>query len=642
MRAARPALPPTIWICAALLICAALYAPGLSGSFLFDDFPNIVENGAVHAGTAEWGGWWNAAMASPSAELRRPLAMLSFAANYWFTGAAPLPMKLSNLAIHLLNGWLTWLVLGKILLLCSPAQRGGMTERQARTAALVVAALWMLSPINLSAVLYVVQRMESLAQLFVLAGLWLYLRGRQAMLSSGGGLGLAVAGLLAGTVLGAMCKESAVLLPLYAFLLEATVLRFGAARPADRRALCLAYAALLLLPAVAGLAWLLPRSLGAQAYAGRPFTLEQRLLTECRVLVRYMGWTLFPRPDQLGFYHDDIALSHGWGDPPSTAGCAALIGAALAAASLMRRRIPLLCLGMLWFFAAHLLTATIIPLELVFEHRNYFASLGLLLAAAGLALQIPPRLRLLRIVLPASALALFGAVLALRAWEWGDPIRFAYAEAGEHPLSPRANYELGRTLAIASRYRPDSKLIDPALDAFERASHLPAAGASPFAAMIVVASHSHRPVAEQWWLNLTDRLTREPPSVDDVRALRTLMECQRKGECPPQIQQLLAAFVAALGHGTPGDQLLGNYGAFAANALGDYPLAARVLAEAAAQSPAVPDYRMDLVKVLILQQDFAGAQRELARLDQLPLSPAHRAYAQELQHQIDAGQRGPR
>lgn len=625
-------------MCLALLLCTLLYAPGLSGSFLFDDFPNIVENGAVHAGTADWNGWWHAAMASPSTELRRPLAMLSFAANYWLTGSAPLPMKLTNLVVHLLNGWLIWQVLCKILELGGPAQRGGVTGPQARTAALLVAALWTLCPINLSAVLYVVQRMESLAQLFVLMGLWLYLRGRESMLSGGGGIGTAAAGLLAGTVLGALCKESAVLLPLYAFLLEAAVLRFRATRAADRRALWMIFAVLLLLPALAALAWLLPRCLGVQAYSGRPFTLEQRLLTEGRVLVHYIAWTLFPRPDELGFYHDDIALSHGWFDPPSTSFSMVFIGAALAAAVILRRRVPLFCLGVSWYFAAHLLTATFIPLELVFEHRNYFASIGLLLAAAGLLLHVPPRLRLLRKALPAAALVLFGAVLVLRAWEWGDPIRFAYAEAGEHLKSPRANYELGRVLVIASGYRPDSKLIDPALEAFQRASQLPETGAAPFAAMIIVASRSHRPVAAQWWAELTGRLSREPPSVEDVKALRALMDCQHQGECPPQIQELLAAFVAALGHGVPDDQLLGNYGAFAANALGDYPLAAGVLAEAAAHAPTNPDYRIDLVKVLILQGDLAGARRELALLNLQTLSSTHRACIQELRNQINAKQ----
>ena len=47
---------------------------------------------------------------------------------------------------------------------------------------------------------------------------------------------------------------------------------------------------------------------------------------------------------------------------------------------MLRRQRPLVALGIAWFFAAQLLTATVVPLELVFEHRNYFASLGICLA----------------------------------------------------------------------------------------------------------------------------------------------------------------------------------------------------------------------------------------------------------------------
>ena len=62
-----------------------------------------------------------------------------------------------------------------------------------------------------------------------------------------------------------------------------------------------------------------------------------------------------------------------------------LIGAALA----LRKRRPLASLGVLWFFGAHALTSTIIPLELVYEHRNYFASLGLCLVLADVLFVMP-------------------------------------------------------------------------------------------------------------------------------------------------------------------------------------------------------------------------------------------------------------
>src|SRR5690606_24957243 len=87
-------------------------------------------------------------------------------------------------------------------------------------AAACIAALWLALPINLTAVLYVSQRLESLSNTFVFLGLWLYLRARFAE-STGQSKTLVIwISLITCTGLGAMVKESAVLLPLYTALVE--------------------------------------------------------------------------------------------------------------------------------------------------------------------------------------------------------------------------------------------------------------------------------------------------------------------------------------------------------------------------------------------------------------------------------------
>lgn len=621
----------------ALLITAAIYHPGLSGGYLFDDYPNIVENSAVHVTSLDWPDWRAAALASPSADLRRPLAMLSYAANYYFTGLDPRPMKLSNLLIHLLNGFLLWAVLLKLLRLGARYGALALNDAAIRWTALGLSAAWLLCPINLSSVLYVVQRMESLAQSFVLAGLLLYLHGRRNMLAGSGGGALCALGLALGTGIGMLCKETAVLLPLYAFLIELTLLRFAATSRSAGRQLWTIYAALLFAPGLVGLAWLLPRATSLGAYAGRPFTLVQRLLTELRVVVDYIGWTLLPRPGSLSFYHDDIAVSTSWLSPTATLLSGLLIAALLASAAALRRRVPLYALGIAWYFAAHLLTATFVPLELVFEHRNYFASIGLLLTAAGLILEIPSALGLVRRALPILAIGAFCAVTALRAQEWSDPIHFAYAEALQHPDSPRANYELGRTLTIASGYRANSALIDPAMQAFERAAALPIANAAPAAGLIVVANHMQRSVKPEWWQNLRDKLSRQPPSQEDIGALQSLANCQHRRECATETNQLLSAFLAALNHPAPSPRLLAAYGAFAANELGDYALATNVLNDAVTMSPDVAGYRIDLAGVFLLEGKHDEALAVLERIDPKKLDHAEIQQIDELRRRIQSG-----
>jgi protein O-mannosyl-transferase len=327
----------------------------------------------------------------------------------------------------------------------------------------------------------------------------------------------------------------------------------------------------------------------------------------------------------LSFYHDDIPLSLGWLSPPTTLVCAASLLGGLAAAFLLRRRLPLVALGIGWYFAAHLLTATIIPLELVFEHRNYFASIGLLLSVAGLLAEIPGEYGLVQRAVPLLMMAAFAAATALRANEWSNPVALAYAEAAAHPTSPRANYELGRVLAVTSGYRADSKLIEPALRAFESTAALPGAGAPPLAALIVVASHAHREVKAEWWRELIKRLGDQAVASEDIGALESLVDCQHSGSCTPDTQLLLAAFLAALNHPQPNPRLLATYGAFAANRLGDYALAADMLREAIKQSPHSFGYRMELANVLVLQGkrgEALGLLEELAKENPSPSESA--------------------
>ena len=126
------------------------------------------------------------------------------------------------------------------------------------------------SPMQLTAVLYVVQRMESLASLFILAGLWLYWQGRMRLLAGqAGGWWRIWAGLLGCTVLAIFAKESGVMLPVYAFLLEWLVLRGRVAAGFEPKFVWM-FALVLILPGIAGLLYTLPSALNGTAYASAP------------------------------------------------------------------------------------------------------------------------------------------------------------------------------------------------------------------------------------------------------------------------------------------------------------------------------------------------------------------------------------
>lgn len=632
-------------LAAALVLTALVYWPGLSGGYVFDDFPNIVDNAGVHVTQSTWANWANAAWSSPSSELKRPLATLTFAVNWYFSGSNPWPMKAVNLGIHLLNGLLLYFMLRELLHAWG-VRRGAqdIEEAAAHRLALLIAAAWLLLPINLMAVLYVVQRMESLCQVFILAGLWGYLRGRRRMLTAEDALGeragfvQATLGIVLGTAIGVLSKESAALLPAYAFLVECTLLGFASAgKSCDRRMLWL-YAFVLFLPAALGLTWLLPGVLSPAAWDGRSFTLGERLLTEARVLVKYLRWTIFPDPISLSLYHDEMPPSTGLFRPWTTLPAILFLAALFGFAVWLRKRRPLISLGILWFFAGQLLTATVIPLELVYEHRNYFPSIGVLLAIFPIVLGLRRiiALPIIRGALVAVLLMWCAGVTYLRAQDWSNPLRLALAEANRHPDSARANYEAGRLLIITSDYEPG-----PALEKskfyLQRAGSIPGSSALPEQALIMIATHEGEAEDSAVWKEMIAKLRNQPTTQEDISALMSLTQCRQKGDCHFDVGPLQQAFLAALSRPSPIARLYAAYADFASELLHDDALAIQAMQQAVEKAPSEPAYRIQLTHWLAIHAMTGEAVRQIDALRRMDSLGRLNAQIATLEQQAERG-----
>jgi len=674
----------------ALLITAAVYWSGLSGSWLFDDYPNIVDNPGVQPHAASVPALVRAALSSPASEFKRPLVSLSFAANYLVSGLNPWSWKLFNLAVHLLNGTLVFL-LARMLLLAvphssPPLHTGEGDWRRAGILAALIAAGWMLLPINLTAVLYVVQREESMANLFVLLGLIGYVAGRQRMLwcrsapcarmllesappqdssqrqfahrarsyTEGvwGGFWLCAVSLVISTVIGLLAKETAAMLPLYAFLVEWILFRFkrvslsvGAGpgrdnapdeavvahrvrsyREWDGRIAGL-FVVVLALPLLAGLIWLLPGVLNTANWATRDFTLGERLLSEARVVCDYIGWTLLPTPQVLSFYHDQFRISTGLLSPWTTLTSLLGITALFVLVFRLRRRQPLVALGIALYLGCHVMTGTIIPLELVYEHRNYFASFGVLLAVVPWLAAVSPgavqpavhrhRWRLPRRVLLACLLLWWAGLTTATAYAWGDPLRLAQDLAARAPDSPRAQYELGRIYIIYSHYDPASPYTRLAYAPLEKAASFPESSILPQQALIFMNSRMGLPLKPQWWDSMIAKLKARKPGVQDESSLAALAQCARDSACPLPTDRMVQAFGAALDHPKPSARLQATYCDYAWNVLNDHALGLRMIESAVTTAPREPAYRTTLVRMLVAQGQYPEAKRQIQALQTL-------------------------
>lgn len=638
-----------------LAIAAAVYWTGLQGSYLFDDYPNIVDNQGVQPPDASLPSLINAALSSPASEFKRPLASLSFAINYLISGLDPFWMKVTNLVIHLLNGLLVFL-LARVLLLVQEKD-APMADRfppvevgiaRVGVVGALVAGGWLLLPINLTGVLYVVQRMESMANLFVLIGLFGYVSGRRLMLASASassapgrgnfgfsayfrGFVLCFTSVTIPTALGLLAKETAVMLPLYALLTEWALFQFGesvenkpfpgaAHAKTPRRDLRVVglYLLVLVLPMLLGLVWLVPGLLKPETWASRDFTLGTRLLSEARIVVDYIAWTLLPMPNALSFYHDDFRISIGLTTPWSTLGSIAFLIIFIGAAIWLRSRKPLVSLGMALFLGCQLLTGTILPLELIYEHRNYFASFGLLMAVVPmLAVPCNRPFALPRHVLLGGLFLCWTALTALTSYAWGDPLRLAEDLASRAPDSPRSQYELGRTYIIYSHYAPTSPFTALAYAPLERSAALPGSSILPEQALIFMNAKMHLPLKDSWWRSLIAKLKAHTPGVQDESSLGALTQCARENHCHLPRDRMVDAFMAALAHPHPSARLLATYGDYAWNVLNDKELGIHMTREAIETSPNEAAYQITLARMMLALGRLDEASQALQQLERL-------------------------
>lgn len=160
---------------------AALIAPALRFAFIsWDDEMLITLNPMLHAPlfTSVWHAW-----TSYDPELYVPLTTMSYLFDRVLWGFSPMGFHATNLALHLLNVCLVY-----ILLLRLPLQRSIAT---------VAALLWAIHPLQVESIAWVSARKDLLAGAFALGSCLLFLHARQRGTYPVGSLLLFACGLLA-------------------------------------------------------------------------------------------------------------------------------------------------------------------------------------------------------------------------------------------------------------------------------------------------------------------------------------------------------------------------------------------------------------------------------------------------------------
>lgn len=360
-------------IVALSIIIFSIYWNSLHVPWHLDDIPNITDNPHLHLKNLSWHGIKQAFFSDQRdpGRLYRPVSCLSFAMNYHFGGLDVFGYHLVNIMIHLLTSVFLFLFIYHTLNL--PLLRHKYASKS-YAVAILSTVLWSINPIQTQAVTYIVQRMSSMAGLFYIMGMFFYLKFRTVE-NKGDKIVFFILCFIT-FIMAVGSKENALMLPLSLLLYEVIVIQRDIGETFKRNqkilfivtgvflALCLIYLILDNKPFFSFLS----------GYRNRPFTLFQRLLTEPRIIIFYISLLLYPMPDRLSIAHS-IQISTSPFNPISTTFSIVFVIGSILFLIFRARKYPLLSYCYLFFFLNHIIESSILPLELIFEHRNYIPSM---------------------------------------------------------------------------------------------------------------------------------------------------------------------------------------------------------------------------------------------------------------------------
>jgi len=612
-------------------LLSAIYWPGLHGDFFFDDGPSILQEEGVRLEKLSVESLQQVFLSGHAGPSGRPVAQLSFALDYYFGGFDPFIFKVTNLALHFANGLLVFYLVFHLLAAAMPPAK----QRNVIIVAGGAAVLWLLHPIQLLPVLHVVQRMTSLSALFLLVALLFHILGRER----GGRAGVAQLILAWGVLwpLSFFSKETGALFPLFALAWE-LIVRRRITGGLDRFARSFAILSGLALLAV--MVYMLSPG-GQWLWAGydlRSFSLAERLLTEGRVLWFYLGLILFPRLQDLGLYHDDIAISTGlfapWTTLPALAGLAGLIWLVWR----MRTRAPLVSFGIAWFLIGHTMESTVLPLEIAHEHRNYLPLLGILLAAAWGLLRVTENTgvrKTIGVTLVTVALVYFPFVTALRSNQFGDEVRRTQIEAQHHRQSAQAQYQAGLALAgLPAAAVPNSPIYAFARANFEQAGELDPDFKLGELGLIYLNCAAAIPVEQAWIRELSHRLQATPFAPADRNVLYSMKEMSIAGTLCLGRADMQALFSAAFSNPTVSPTVLAMLYSWNADYLmlkeHDLTAARGALSKSLQLVPANPSNRLKWAQLILLDGHRDEAVQLLKALPNVQLSSREKKTAIKL------------
>jgi tetratricopeptide (TPR) repeat protein len=179
-------------------------------------------------------------------------------------------------------------------------------------------------------------------------------------------------------------------------------------------------------------------------------------VTEFTVIWVYLRLLFLPLGQALDYDLPIVASIWSWKNLLAFLGGAAL----LAAGAFLRKRLPIISAGILWFFLGLAVESTFIPLDPVFEHRLYIPMFGFTLVMMAAFDRLPRRAAWMGGVVMIAALSVL-------TWKrndlWNDPAAFHADNLRRAPRSERVHLDLANVYRKQGRLEEAQRLYEKAL-----------------------------------------------------------------------------------------------------------------------------------------------------------------------------------
>ena len=155
-----------------VLVTLILYSATIDHSFHFDDAANIWSNPYIQISSLSFDKLVTAGFKSVNA--KSPVENISFALNYYLHGLEVRGYHYVNIFIHLLAGIILYYFVKATL--CLPLYRDKYSKSQ--FIPFFTALIWLVHPLHIQSVTYIVQRMNSMAGMFFIMTMLFYVKAR--------------------------------------------------------------------------------------------------------------------------------------------------------------------------------------------------------------------------------------------------------------------------------------------------------------------------------------------------------------------------------------------------------------------------------------------------------------------------------